>query len=241
METSVKNKAQVVELEAAQREILRLQKEIDELRQTVKQQERYLDTLEIMADKIEYLLEQENRLKAILLNTNSQLLHRMDALHTLLTGTPQAEQLPRQLVQTPYLSPGASQHSPANNGLNEDQQVWYQQLIQQIRAIAEKILPLNSIVVVVSKGDGELLKLGIRQGLHFPQTKNGTYAGHHPVDSAAAISQLESLRVGGSHYFMLPSTAYWWLDHYREFHAHLNTHYQQIWNDEYCIIYHLSS
>ena len=45
-------------------------------------------------------------------------------------------------------------------------------------------MPLEATVMVVSKGDDELLKLGGRRALHFPQNEAGEYAGHYPADSA---------------------------------------------------------
>ena len=55
-------------------------------------------------------------------------------------------------------------------------------------------LPPGAKVVVISKGDPDLLKLDGRQGWHFPQTGEGIYAGHHPGCSDEAIAQLEALR-----------------------------------------------
>ena len=42
-------------------------------------------------------------------------------------------------------------------------------------------------MLVVSRGDDELLALDGRRGVHFPHEEPGVYAGHYPVDSAAAI------------------------------------------------------
>ena len=42
-------------------------------------------------------------------------------------------------------------------------------------------------VLVVSKGDPELLRLGTRRARHFPEADDGSWAGHHPADSGEAI------------------------------------------------------
>jgi len=87
------------------------------------------------------------------------------------------------------------------------------------RAVERWTLP-ESTIVVISKGDDELLRLIGRSGRrawHFPQTADGTYAGHHPADSAAALAELDHLRAKGGAYLLIPSTSRWWLDHYREF------------------------
>jgi len=76
-------------------------------------------------------------------------------------------------------------------------------------------------VLVVSKGDGELLKLPDRVGWHFPQDERGVYAGHHPASSEAAIAHLEALRVKGAGSLLIPPPSLWWLDHYAAFREHL--------------------
>ncbi len=76
---------------------------------------------------------------------------------------------------------------------------WYRDLVERIREVVDRELPPDATVLVVSDGDDELLRLGAsRRGWHFPQMEDGTYAGHHPGDSAEAIAHLESLREQGS-------------------------------------------
>jgi glycosyltransferase involved in cell wall biosynthesis len=115
----------------------------------------------------------------------------------------------------------------------------YQRSICAIRQIVMKALPPKATVMVVSKGDDELLRLDGRTGWHFPQNENGVYVGHHPSDSAAAIEHLEALRKKGGDYLLFPSTAFWWLDHYQEFKSHLDEQYPRTWDDEECVIYSL--
>jgi glycosyltransferase involved in cell wall biosynthesis len=115
----------------------------------------------------------------------------------------------------------------------------YPKLLEEIRQVVEEMLPVNVSVIVISKGDEELLRLGSRRGLHFPQTIAGAYAGYHPADSRAAIRQLEKLRAKGGNYLLLPSTAFWWLDFYKEFKRHLDLQYQLIYRDRRCLIYEL--
>jgi GT2 family glycosyltransferase len=92
---------------------------------------------------------------------------------------------------------------------------WYRDLVERIRDVVDRELPPDATVVVVSNGDDELLELGAnRRGWHFPQMEDGTYAGHHPADSAEAFAHLEALREQGATHILFPQTAYWWLDHY---------------------------
>jgi GT2 family glycosyltransferase len=116
----------------------------------------------------------------------------------------------------------------------------YQQLVERIRVVAHATLPSDTTVLVVSKGDDELLKLNGRPAWHFPQTEDGMYAGYYPADSAAAIEHLETLRASGAGFLLFPSTAFWWLDHYTEFKQHLEYQYSIVVNQEdTCVIFSL--
>jgi hypothetical protein len=131
---------------------------------------------------------------------------------------------------------GASAVAPADSKRDD-----YQQLVSGIHKIVRSVLPQGAHVLVVSKGDAALLKLLDRVAVHFPQAKSGGYAGHHPADSAAAISQLESLRRDKNSYLLIPATQYWWLGHYVDFRRHLEDRYQRFWSDDRCTIYDLAT
>ena len=96
----------------------------------------------------------------------------------------------------------------------------------------ERTVPERATVVVVTRGDPALLRLGDRTGWHFPQRTDGVYAGYYPPDSAAAITHLESLRERGAQFLAFPATALWWLEHYEELAAHLEIRYERIVYDE---------
>jgi hypothetical protein len=117
----------------------------------------------------------------------------------------------------------------------------YLRLIRQIREVVSTIAPSESIVLVVSSGDDELLKLGGRQGWHFPRNEEGGYAGYYPPDSQAAIAHLEELRAKGAEYLVIPRTAFWWLDVYAEFGKHLESRYPILVRDnDACMIFALA-
>jgi hypothetical protein len=116
----------------------------------------------------------------------------------------------------------------------------YEYLIRKIRAIVDVVLPIESTVIVISKGDNALLNLDGRTGWHFPQTEDGSYAGSYPVNGLDAISYLEALRNKGSNHLLIPSTAFWWMDYYEEFRLHLDRHYRIVaFIDDLCLIYSL--
>jgi GT2 family glycosyltransferase len=102
-------------------------------------------------------------------------------------------------------------------------------------------VPRYATVIVATKGDPELLNLNGRIGWHFPRTSEGGYAGYYPGCSLSAIAHLEALRAEGGQYFLLPATAFWWLDHYVAFRQHLETYYPQVWKaEDICAIYPLN-
>ena len=122
---------------------------------------------------------------------------------------------------------------PKANGL-------YLNLIDRIQEIVETQVPEDARVLVVSKGDDDLLMFAQRTGWHFPQDSEGRYAGYYPQDDSEAIRSLEALREQGGEYFLLPQTAFWWLDHYSKFRAHLDSRYRRVWNNPDCIIFGLA-
>lgn len=116
----------------------------------------------------------------------------------------------------------------------------YRRLIEDMRATVADTVPAGATVLVVSRGDEELIELEGRQGWHFPQQADGLYLGHYPPDSAAAIRHLEGLRERGAGYLLVPSTAYWWLEHYSEFGRHLRQRYAaDRGRRESCVIFSL--
>lgn len=114
----------------------------------------------------------------------------------------------------------------------------YRQLVERFRGEVAEVVPAGSSLLVVSRGDRALLELAGRRARHFPQNGEGGYLGHHPADSDDAVERLESLRSAGADYLVLPSTAYWWLDHYAGFATHLRSRYAATERDV-CTIFNL--
>lgn len=121
----------------------------------------------------------------------------------------------------------------------------YKAVPDQIRETVRTYVSPNGrdIVLVVSKGDEALLKLPHCEAWHFPRQENGSYAGYYPADSAAAIAHLEELRRKGAGYVVFPNTAFWWLEHYRDFKIHLDTKHMLLTGDNShcdCVVYALA-
>jgi GT2 family glycosyltransferase len=117
----------------------------------------------------------------------------------------------------------------------------YRDTIERIRETVRGSVPAGASILVVSKGDEELLQLDGRLGAHFPQVEGGVYAGHHPADSRGAIEELEERRAGGAAFLLFPGTAFWWLDYYDAFRTHLDSRYRRVCENQDCVIYDLAA
>jgi chromosome segregation ATPase len=102
----------------------------------------------------------------------------------------------------------------------------YEQVIHRTRDVIAANLPRDSSVLVVNRGDYDLLHVGVEKlAGPFPQAEGGQYAGHHPFDSESAIAHLEALRSTGAEFLVFPQTAFWWFEHYGQFKQHLDANY----------------
>lgn len=163
----------------------------------------------------------EHSLEERLVETHAALLKRDEQFRNALSAT----------VRKPDAA------APAADAKKTFSQTEYGDLIVKIRNVVDRVLPGGATVLVVNRGDEELLHLGARRCWHFPRTDSGHYAGHHPADSAAAIQHLEKLRRIGAQFFLLPRTAYWWLDHFAEFREHLRSNYRLVHDGNECAIF----
>ncbi|MGE5407625.1 MAG: hypothetical protein ACM3NV_03340 [Syntrophothermus sp.] len=116
----------------------------------------------------------------------------------------------------------------------------YSELVARVRETVAGTVPTGASILVVSKGDPALLDLPGLDAAHFPQGEAGGYAGYHPRDGAAAAAELESLRLRGAEYLVIPATARWWLDHYGELASHLDGRGELLADHaDACLVYRL--
>jgi GT2 family glycosyltransferase/glycosyltransferase involved in cell wall biosynthesis len=113
-------------------------------------------------------------------------------------------------------------------------------IIDPIRRAVAQHVPEGSNVIVVSKGDDELVALEGRNGWHYPQNEQGVYAGYYPATAADAIAHLEFLREKGGEFLLIPATSSWWLSYYSELRSHLETIGERIVDDRACTLYKLA-
>jgi len=97
-----------------------------------------------------------------------------------------------------------------------------------VQELVGEALPSGATVLVVSRGDEDLVAFDGRVGWHFPQVEDGRYAGYHPEDSEMAVRHLEELRVRGATHLVIPATSAWWLDHYVDFRRHLEERFAAV-------------
>lgn len=112
---------------------------------------------------------------------------------------------------------------------------------RSLRAMARtvrRIVPSAAPVAVVDKWDPTLLHLARRRGWHFPDRR--LLPDGYPPDSAAAVRHLEALRSRGAEFLVLPSSAFWWLEHYPGLARHLEETGRLAWADRRCAIYRLA-
>ncbi len=115
----------------------------------------------------------------------------------------------------------------------------YAELVPRVRATAEERLPAGASLLVVSRGDPELLRIRGRNAEHFPQDRAGAWAGFYPADGEAAVRHLEELIARGHGFIVFPSTGFWWLDHYAELAAFLGRSAALVAADRHCLIFDL--
>jgi hypothetical protein len=128
---------------------------------------------------------------------------------------------------------GTEGEAPTSARLSPGQ---YDRQIDAVREVVHRVVPSNATVLVVSRGDDQLLELGPRRALHFPQSEEGAYAGHHPADSDEAIALLEHMRGRGAEFLVLPSVAFWWLDYYDAFKQYVEHRYRLVEAGQHCWI-----
>jgi hypothetical protein len=115
--------------------------------------------------------------------------------------------------------------------------VGYDEVVQRIRAIVMEVVRPGARIIVVSRGDDELLRYENRVAWHFPRLDNGSWAGYHPESSEAAIEHLEALRERGAQHLLLPSPSFWWREYYPELFEHLEETSTAVWDDESCAVF----
>ena len=112
----------------------------------------------------------------------------------------------------------------------------YRDLTERVRRAVIETVPAGGTVLIVSRGDDEMLRVEGRRVWHFPRAEDGAYAGHHPADSREAIVRLEAERAAGAEYVVFPSTGLWWLEYYAGLREHLESRYRRMDTGEASVV-----
>jgi GT2 family glycosyltransferase len=114
----------------------------------------------------------------------------------------------------------------------------YAELVAGVHRTLRQKLPAGSTVLVVSKGDEQLLAVDGLRTWHFPRLADGTWPGHHPADSEEVLAGLEELCAQGAEYIVFPAPMLWWLDFYEALATRLDG--RAVHSDGACAIYSLA-
>lgn len=136
----------------------------------------------------------------------------------------------RRNALRPHAQPGSVRGGAVSTGSGTAGD-GYSDLVERFRRVVCKAAPPASTVLVISKGDRDLLDLGERRGWHFPQRADGVYAGYYPADDQTAIDHLEGLRAKGADFLAIPQGGLWWLEHYADFGRHVIDRYPCVVDD----------
>ena len=113
---------------------------------------------------------------------------------------------------------------------------WNQQIPQAVEDIATVVPPAENFVLV----DEDVLDRALLnrwRPVPFVE-KDGAYFGP-PSDDATAISEFERLRNAGANFAVVAWPAFWWLEHYRDFAAHLESSFARVLQTERAVIFDL--
>jgi hypothetical protein len=185
------------------------------------------------AELMRFVFENRNEAKAVGRRARADILRNLSPAST-------GEFMRNRLLRIAAFGKIPAPEIDESNSSKSTNNGFYEHVIERIHHIVETNVPSDARVIVVSKGDDNLLTFALCDGWHFPQDSEGKYAGYYPANDSEAIEHLEALRTRGGEYLLLPQTSFWWLDHYSQLRSHLETKYRRVWNNPDCIIYELA-
>jgi len=104
------------------------------------------------------------------------------------------------------------------------------------RAVRER-LPKEARVLVIGRGDDDLLQLSGRRAAHFPQNATGDFAEEYRGSGGEVVDQLRDLVVLNWNHLVIPAPSFWWLERYRELWLHLHRDWYAVHRDDACMIF----
>jgi Glycosyltransferase WbsX/Glycosyl transferases group 1 len=98
----------------------------------------------------------------------------------------------------------------------------------ELAAVVADNVPVDGTVLVIARGDTELLSALERDAWPVPRGADGAWSGYYPEHDTAAISQIEALRALGGQFLLVPEFSRWWLEHYAGLARHLTSRYERL-------------
>jgi SAM-dependent methyltransferase len=116
---------------------------------------------------------------------------------------------------------------------------WLQRSRSTIHDLQKVVSAGSSFILVDDAKLGAVESLTQRYAMPFVE-RDGEYWGP-PTDDQTAIHELERLRRAGATHLVFAWPAFWWLDYYTAFHAHLRANYPIVRENERIIAFDLRS
>jgi hypothetical protein len=108
-----------------------------------------------------------------------------------------------------------------------------------IRATIAEVVPEGATVLIVDRGDEELMAVEGRRMHHLPRNPDGSPAWHQPEDGDDLLEQIAREHSQGAGYLAIPATSLWWLDHYSGFAEHLERECRLLARTRDCAVFEL--
>ncbi len=96
-------------------------------------------------------------------------------------------------------------------------------------------------VLVVGRGEPDLLDMYDLTVHPFPQNMKGGPLGYNPKSARAAVAHLEAVRSRGYDLLVFPPTALWWLEHHPALRAHLDERYARLETPGDVVVYDIAA
>ena len=132
----------------------------------------------------------------------------------------QAVQLQRDSEIMGTLGAVLSRYAP-----NAPAAIYHRKLVEKVRQFVDRHVPTGARMLVTTCGDEAMLLLGDRASEPFPRSTGGVLADYTDMYGDEAIIQLESLRIAGAEFLLVPSPALPWLATHPELERHLENRY----------------
>ncbi|MDB5876424.1 MAG: hypothetical protein JWQ07_5866 [Ramlibacter sp.] len=127
----------------------------------------------------------------------------------------------------------------ASRGIAADALVWqansWLHKLEHATADLARVVPTGSRFVLIDDATWGMRAWAGREAIPFTE-RDGEYFGP-PADDAQAVAELERLTASGAAHVVVAWPCFWWLDHYREFSAHLDCRFQSVMSNERVVVY----